>query len=379
MVLTRRAHRARMVITLWLPNEVLTGIIRCANKPDQATLCRVSKLFHGLVLPIINRAISLECLDKKGRPCERTLNSFLQSLIRNPERAEAVRSLTFLRQWPFAPPVDYDLLFEAMELMRNLEFLSFDDILNSEIITRLACLTWPNLSWCRIEVMCTDGSTATGFAKFLSQHPSIVRVFLSAVGAPDPLGPGPTFLPNLRHYNGDPLFLDKLSTRSLETARVYVDELRIECDARALQAASNPNLPFVLSLEYAALELDNPIQTILRALSAEFPRIRSLQLREIETNPLDITALQHVTAQLPHFTQIAYFSLTYATPRPKFVVDAQSDDAAFQTWVAASPTLIGCCIGNVARRKLGGEWEQVSVDDFDAQAGFSVFELPLDD
>ncbi|KAJ7614179.1 hypothetical protein FB45DRAFT_1064974 [Roridomyces roridus] len=379
MVLTRRAHRARMVITLWLPNEVLTEIIRCPKKPDQATLCRVSKLFHGLVLPILNRAILLDTLDKNGSPCQRNYNSFLQSLIRNPERAEAVRSLTFLRKWPYPPPVDYDFLFESMALMRNLEFLSFDDILNSKIITRLASLTWPNLSWCRIVVVYINVSTATSFAKFLSQHPAIVRVFLWTLGARDSLGPGPTFLPDLRHFSGEGIFLDRLSTRSLEAARVQVDGSRIDRDAQALQAASHPNLPFVLSLEFASLELENPIQTILRPLSADFPGIRSLQLREIETNLLGITALQHVTAHMPYFTQIAYFSLTYDTPQPEFAVDAESDDAAFQTSVAASPTLIGCCIGNVARRKVGEEWERLSVDDFDEQAGFSVFEPSFQD
>ncbi|KAJ7603821.1 hypothetical protein FB45DRAFT_1013855 [Roridomyces roridus] len=378
MVLTRRAHRARMLITLRLPNEVLTEIIRCAKKPDQATLCRVSRLFHGLVLPILNRAISLNLVDKEGCAYEPVLKQFLQSLIRNPERADAVRSLTFFRRWTYEVPVDHDLLFKSMNLMRNLESLSFNDLREQNTTTpRLACLTLPHLSRCCIMVTHTGVSAATDLARFLSQHPSIVRLFvwvLPLVGGTNSLDPGPTFLPNLRHYHGTRIFLDRLSTRSLQVARFPVEEARIESDVQAINALTNRNFPFVLSLEYYFGRSEHLIQTLLLALSAGFSHIRSLQLRAHDTNPLGITALQHVTTHLPHFNQIAYFSLTYSKRQPEYVVNAESDQAAFETWVATSSTLIGCCIGNVARKKLGEKWERLSVEDFDKQAGFSVFE-----
>ncbi|KAJ7626789.1 hypothetical protein FB45DRAFT_920070 [Roridomyces roridus] len=378
MVLTRRAHRARMLITLWLPNEVLTEIIRHATTPDQATFCRVSKLFHGLVLPIVNRAIFLDLVDKQGRPYDRILKNLMQSFIRNPGRADAVRSLTFLRTPDHVAQVNYDLLFETMKLMKNLECLSLNDFRDNTIPTRLAGLTFPNLSWCRIMVTnIRVPSAATDFAKFLGQHPSIVRLFLWApplFSATNSLEPGLTFLPNLRHYQGSGMFLDRLSTRCLQAARFATHDLRIESDVQALRPLTNPDLPFVLSLEFLIWGSDNPIQTILLPLTVQFPHIWNLQLRAYDTDLLGMTALDHVTTHLPRFTQIVYFALTYANRKLRFAVDAESDDAAFETWAATCPTLKGCCIGEVARRKVGEEWERWSVEDFDQQAGFSVFD-----
>ncbi|KAJ7614135.1 hypothetical protein FB45DRAFT_1064946 [Roridomyces roridus] len=375
MVLTRRAHRARMLITLWLPNEVLTEIIQYANRPDQAALCRVSRLFHGLVLPILNRAISLRLVDKEGRPYEPILTSLLQSLIRNPERADAVQSLSFIRKWAYKAPVDYDLLTDSIKLMRNLESLSFNDYRERTIITRLACLSFPNLSRCRIRMSRIGVSAAMDLATFLSQHHSIVRLVLripGIQGGANSLEPGLNLLPNLRQYQGTGLFFDRLATRYLQAAQFLLSE--IESDVQALKSITNPHVPFVLSREFASRALDNSIQKILSPLSVELPLIGSLQLRvyDIHTGPLGIDALQYVAAQLPNFTQIAYFSLT--SPELEFFVDAESDQAAFETWVAAASTLIGCCIGNVARRKFREEWEPLSVEDFHKQAGFSVFE-----
>ncbi|KAJ7619894.1 hypothetical protein B0H17DRAFT_1340776 [Mycena rosella] len=57
MVLTRRAHKA---ISRWLPNETITEIVQAAPRSDQASLCRVSKLFRDLCLPILYRVVELE-------------------------------------------------------------------------------------------------------------------------------------------------------------------------------------------------------------------------------------------------------------------------------------------------------------------------------
>ncbi|KAJ7100512.1 hypothetical protein C8R44DRAFT_888321 [Mycena epipterygia] len=84
MVLTRRAHKA---ISRWLPNEVLTEIIEVVpNLADRASLCRVSKLFHALCLPILYRVVHLDV----------NLHSavtFSSSLKENPARADAIRHL----------------------------------------------------------------------------------------------------------------------------------------------------------------------------------------------------------------------------------------------------------------------------------------------
>ncbi|KAJ7490808.1 hypothetical protein FB451DRAFT_1389566 [Mycena latifolia] len=57
MVLTRRAYKA---ISRWLPSEIILEIIQAAPQADRASLCRVSKLFHALGLPVLYRVVHLQ-------------------------------------------------------------------------------------------------------------------------------------------------------------------------------------------------------------------------------------------------------------------------------------------------------------------------------
>ncbi|KAJ7100492.1 hypothetical protein C8R44DRAFT_946970 [Mycena epipterygia] len=96
MVLTRRAYKA---ISRWLPNEVITEIIQAASQKDRAALCRTSKLFYGLSVPVLYRVVDIET-----HVC---LLSFSAVISSNPDLAKAVRSFTFLRLPPVAPCVNF--------------------------------------------------------------------------------------------------------------------------------------------------------------------------------------------------------------------------------------------------------------------------------
>ncbi|KAJ6511008.1 hypothetical protein C8R45DRAFT_965887 [Mycena sanguinolenta] len=84
MVLTRRAYRQSMEISRWLPNEVLVHIIQLSSKADQASLSRVSRLFHDLCLPVLYRIVEIKCDD--------AVDSFYSAIIKNPSRGDFVRS-----------------------------------------------------------------------------------------------------------------------------------------------------------------------------------------------------------------------------------------------------------------------------------------------
>jgi hypothetical protein len=56
MVLARRADRS---ISQWLPNEIITQIIQASSASDQAALCRTSRLFHALGVPVLYRVVEL--------------------------------------------------------------------------------------------------------------------------------------------------------------------------------------------------------------------------------------------------------------------------------------------------------------------------------
>ncbi|KAJ7612173.1 hypothetical protein FB45DRAFT_1037095 [Roridomyces roridus] len=121
MVLTRSQAASRMRITRWPPNEVLAELTRLLPKAAQAALCRTSKLFHALALPILSRSVFLST----GRL--KALEAFCSGMIQNPERATALRSLTFWSKSPGANIHQYDVLIEVIKLMTKLENLMFSE------------------------------------------------------------------------------------------------------------------------------------------------------------------------------------------------------------------------------------------------------------
>jgi hypothetical protein len=46
-------------IDQWLPNEIITQIIQASSASDQAALCRTSRLFHALGVPVLYRVVEL--------------------------------------------------------------------------------------------------------------------------------------------------------------------------------------------------------------------------------------------------------------------------------------------------------------------------------
>ncbi|KAJ7608224.1 hypothetical protein FB45DRAFT_389535 [Roridomyces roridus] len=368
MVLTRRAHRARLRITLWLPNEVLANIIQCATQSGQATLCRLSKLFHALVLPILNRHIKLN-LSNPERSYHSVLENLSRSFIENPQRAETVRSVVFVRRKECYFAVNFVLLFEAMELMRSLEHLFFYDWHEPAIATRLACLEFPNLSWFRM-IGDFSSSDPSDFVKFFIRHPSITRLRLLSRGLAHGgkiLDHGQGILPNLQQFDGTQLLFHRFATQHLRAVRYGPWDQLTASDVETLKERTDHTLPFVLSLDLKDGVLDAVGENILSPLSRGMPDIQSLQLQTPKKIDLScMGALKRIGTHLALFRCIAYFAVAHwGEP-----VDIQSVEAVFQTWVAACSTLKGCSIAQFAQRKVGEKWEQCSTDDFDDEGGF---------
>ncbi|KAJ7643594.1 hypothetical protein FB45DRAFT_1020425 [Roridomyces roridus] len=377
MVLTRRAHRARMLITLWLPNEVLTEIIRCTPQSDQATLCRVSKLFHALVLPILNREVVFIFQDNDCS-CHQLLENFSRAFLENPERADAAQFTSICRSRDSDAKINIDLLLQAMKLMNNLEHLSFHDWHQPTIAARLAMarLMFPRLSFCRM-MGDFSASDAAHLVAFFAQHPSITRVCMLSRGLghsddSESFEPQQSILPHLKQYEGRQLLFHKLATRELRAVRFGPCNQLTTSDVQTLKARIDHAFPLILSLRLLDGGLETAREHILSPLSAGIPNIRSLQL---QTPPIDSSCmgpLKDMAMQLAQFRHIAYFAVT---DRRHQFLDVASAEAVFQTWTAASPTLQGCCIGEVALMKVDEKkWEQWSVDEFEEQAGFSVFD-----
>ncbi|KAJ7302375.1 hypothetical protein DFH08DRAFT_1089844 [Mycena albidolilacea] len=67
--------RAHADISRWLPDGVISEIIRTAPVYDKAALCRASKLFHALGIPVLYRVVELERHDSVERFCATVLGN----------------------------------------------------------------------------------------------------------------------------------------------------------------------------------------------------------------------------------------------------------------------------------------------------------------
>ncbi|KAJ7725304.1 hypothetical protein DFH07DRAFT_970920 [Mycena maculata] len=187
MALTRSPHKA-LVITQWFSNEIITEIVQAASKKDQATLCRVSTLFYGLALPILNRDVVLSLFYETTN----IVRAFCSALIANPTRAEAIRSFKFVdlgwkQVFPSFPcslinnliilldssPELFDVLFASTRLMNGLQHLTISSN-SSGLASRISLLTFPQLRSCRLKLGPDTGEDVV--ASFLTRHSTLTYV-----------------------------------------------------------------------------------------------------------------------------------------------------------------------------------------------------------
>ncbi|KAJ7619646.1 hypothetical protein FB45DRAFT_931307 [Roridomyces roridus] len=303
-------QRARMCITVWLPNEVLTEIVRNARKSDQATICRVSKLFYALALPILNRDVVL----RSHNHILEVLEAFSSSMMESPVRADSVRSLTFIPGLSYSVRGE-ELLVESLKVMRRLEHLCIDDSRpHGGLVARLGSVNIPNLSSCSFMRAYPD-SWEIGILQFLSRNPTITHLYMYDAQ-------GDTHIPD--------------AARTTWTRSIWTSSL-----VEKLAARTGP-CEWVLE--------------VLGLLSTHMPRLKGLQLRGWERDRMT--------------TALAYFALNHDCPG--LTVNVDEDREALKIWANASPTLRGCCIDEVAlRQEVGDEWEECSRKVLDAEAGFA--------
>ncbi|KAJ7478675.1 hypothetical protein B0H11DRAFT_1281238 [Mycena galericulata] len=264
MDLTRNACGAQKDITRLFPDELITEIVRNAARVDQATLCRVSKLFHSLSLPVLNCTVVL-----------RTRNSeipraFCSALIANPGRADSIRSFTCLLR----PLVYEDILLEAMKLMTGLERLS---ILKTPI---LSLLHFPCLTSCGVQILDSKVADKPIVSGFLTRHTTLTHVEMNSLEARPVAERIP--LPNLRHYGGTALAIPEIHLSRLRSTRLnwprtagapLIDEIIL-----ALNALTTPDRPFVSS-HYCFTGAGESHLVILKSLATHMPHTTTLQMR----------------------------------------------------------------------------------------------------
>ncbi|KAJ7651089.1 hypothetical protein FB45DRAFT_889603 [Roridomyces roridus] len=362
---------------LMLPNEVLAAIIEGAALADQATLCRVSRLFHQLSLPILNRAVILH-VDRTTTE----YSAFCSAMIQNYGRADAIRFLALRdsRLGSERKP-DYDLVTKSMGLMHRLEHLSIVDhskLPGSDpgLIPCLESLSFPALRICHIDLdLNFVHRRGPAVARFLARHPNLthVRLWQQQITDSSTWASASTLLPNLRHFQGSACFVPALATRRLTEARIdwwgFPD---IDGVLEALRSASveiETGLPFVLSNFHFHAGVDE-LRALLQALSVHMSHTTTLQLRIL----LPREAMKMLAEYLPRFTRLEYVALNQ--PQHLSFSLGPSEWLNLQSWGDACPTLRACSVGSQAWRRMDdGKWEEYDKGDFEMEAGLSVFEL----
>ncbi|KAF7340877.1 hypothetical protein MSAN_02117200 [Mycena sanguinolenta] len=346
MVLTRRAHRERMEISRWLPNEILVHIIQHSAKADQATLARVSKLFHALCLPILYRVVEFK------DPHSTTV--FCSGIIENPSRADAVRSFVLDVPYQYCCDMRDDLVLASLKLMSRLDHLSFSEftfdyrhgrILLEEInfLQLTSCNIWvPDDLIYRFPAQASDLS---------------VRVSL----------------PHLEFYHGGAAFvsgIDAICLKEVQLTWYSADDANVDKIVTSLSSMTltKPHLPFVSCHAYWG----GPCHQIMDSVSMRMPHTKTLRLHPMRDYGalLSQDTILHATECLPQFTGLLYLAMEWSKGAfPTSGADKHKDRIAVEGWGEACPTLEACCLNHSGWRKVDGRWEEYPIKKFWALAG----------
>ncbi|KAJ7323296.1 hypothetical protein DFH08DRAFT_887868 [Mycena albidolilacea] len=371
------------------PTEIITKIVQAAPRADQQTFCLVSRYCHQVSLPVLYQVIVLR-FDRKA-----ALGAFCSSLVAQPARAEAIRSLTFLDGCIPGESEDlHNLLAESMKLMTNLERLSFDRVSNywqkqSRMFPRLSLLTFENLRRCSLDGVsaqvshpATDSDGAV--ASFLTRHREITHLSLSAsIIAASTIC---VSLPNLQYYDGPSELLTEISTSGLKGAQLMWSSgppgLDIGRSIGALKSLTNPDLPFILSNAFYVFQDD--FKEILVSLSSYLWHTTSLQLK-LRSHPqmseyslINQQSIHEITECLPRLSRLVYLTVDYsdrALYLEEMGVGAEIDPGTLQAWADACPTLEACSLYDRAWKKVDGKWVRCHIREFRAKAGCSAFDI----
>ncbi|KAF7340884.1 hypothetical protein MSAN_02117900 [Mycena sanguinolenta] len=369
MVLTRRTHRERMEISRWLPNETIVEIIQHSTKADQATLVRVSKLFRDLCLPVLYRVVEL---DHKNAP--NNINSFCSVIMKNPSRANAVRSFTVILPWPRNDTSRRTkrckgLLLASLKLMSKLNHLLISSLDDYTCILLQEC-NFPQLTSCNLLAsMYYDPSpeSADSVTVFLVHHPTLRRLHLNlSSGFASLLGR--VTLPNLEYYEGGAGFVLVLDAISLKEVRLRWNSKDVDKIITTISSITKADVPFISSHKYSG----GICYQIMSSMSMHMRHTKTLRLSPLahhDALPYQDT-IRHITECLPRFTGLLYLAMEWSKRTcPTSGANKHEDRIAVEGWGEACPTLEGCCLNHSCWRKVDGRWENYPVREFWVLAG----------
>ncbi|KAJ7687233.1 hypothetical protein B0H17DRAFT_1332496 [Mycena rosella] len=347
MVLTRRAHKA---ILQWLPNETITEIVQAAPRSDQASLCRVSKLFRDLCLLILYRVVGLEA--------DASVADFGDTVLSNAALAGLVRSYSV--HFPRAGMAHVErfsqVLVDSSKALVRLEALSIHHMLLTDThLEMLLRWTFPHLVRCRLGTASShwnDTEEQDTLASFLIRHPGLENLHIQHI--PYALERSSTSvripLPRLQQLRCPPRIIPSIVALRLKRVQLYwnnddLDEVENTFVALKAMTASD----------------------VVDSVSRNLPHTRTLQLQS-DYPPLH-EAIGHLKNCLPRFTGLAFLSV-HPMSRVLYVREGGVSEE-INVLSDACPTLEACRLRRRAFRKVDGMWETCCLDVFNELAGLS--------
>ncbi|KAJ6548145.1 hypothetical protein DFH09DRAFT_1087264 [Mycena vulgaris] len=353
---------AYKAISRWPPNEIITEIILAALQADQASLCRVSKLFHALCRPLLYRVVHPNTYD--------SLMAFSSTIILDPALADLVRSVKVVgtRTRRLLGPDTSRLLVNSLKALPRLEHLSIHNgLLQREHIPELLAWTFPHLLQCSLGILATKSLSSLDhedtLGAFLIRHPALTYLHIedASSSAIDiwPTGAARIPLLHLLHLGCPYNLVPAISARGLHEARISwshfhdVPNVEVETVVVALAAMTCTDVPFACC--NSACDRHNTR-----------PRVAPIRLQET-------ISTQQLLACLPRFTGLIFLSIESLFSRRRVLPEDNSearDQITVHGFADACSTLEACRFYH-AWRKAGATWEVFSVEEFTALSGLS--------
>ncbi|KAJ7777164.1 hypothetical protein B0H16DRAFT_1712208 [Mycena metata] len=339
MVLTRRAYKS---IARWLPNEVITEIIQAAPPRDQASLCRTTKLFEGLGVPILYRVVNLQVEDAES------IEAFCSTIASHTSKfAKLVRSFTANANLMYYTELDglNAPLWECVKTLFNLEKLRIrGSLAYGHGVPEWLSLTFPRLDHGELYVTGRDWTSKERrgtLASFLLRHPALKSVRITDFISLELWPPTATRIPlhDLQRIWAPPTVFPALVVDDLREVR-----LDWQCDYEVNMTPAEPTF-----IALSAMARDGPPDKI-----------------------------PHVKKHLPRFTHLEFFafeSLDEVDGRLTFGETEAEDQLTVHDFGDLCPTLQACRLSKNAWRRVNGTWERFPADDFLARAGITLVDL----
>ncbi|KAK7028307.1 hypothetical protein R3P38DRAFT_2935299 [Favolaschia claudopus] len=361
--------RTKKALSDWFSNEVISEIIQAIpDRADVSAVCKTSKLFHSLGIPVLFQVVKL----KNGS----RIMAFVRTVSAKPDVSGFVRSLTTIDIGSIkSSRLQWLACLKSLTKLEDLSMTYFQ--FTPEDWDIFLSFTFPRLVHCKLDASYNERSKKSPM-DFVARHSALESLSLNVWDPPK--GPAPPQIPllNLRRLQGPASLAQRITAPRLGEVRLEWESVHFE-DVEPIFSTLKTMIPadnsFVFSNDGC---WDNRLHDFLPCIANNVPHVKTLHLHLIDTDMWNSdTHIEWVAEQLPPLSKLEYLSIVMRgdedDDHPYFLADEEDDLMAVETLGTACSSLQMCRLNDVVWRKENETWNQSS-DDFDRLAGISWIE-----